>query len=139
MSDLLYFGEDLGAGANKFSGAAGSVQVVSQVANNGTGRIDSMLGLKAQKNAPVHIESGFGSFYVGVGAHEKGRPVKNLDFERFAGSPEMRAIFYATLAKYQDEFGKLNAPLSLMVGLPLQMMQGEQTEYYQKSVSRARI
>ena len=134
QNDLLYFGEDLGAGANKFSGALGSVQTISQVANNGTGHMDAMLGLKIKKDMPTHINSDYGSFYVGSGAHEKGRPVNNLDFERFAGSPEMRAIFYATLAQYQDKFGKFSAPLSLMVGLPLQMMTGDSAEHYQKNV-----
>jgi len=136
MTDLLYFGEDLGAGANKFKGVTGSVQVVSQVSNNGAGNVGAMLGLKSRRDSdtPARIDSDFGSFHVGAGAHEMGRPVTNLDFERFTGSPEMRAIFYATLAKYQNVYGKFNAPLSLMVGLPLQMTIGDGAQEFKKKV-----
>lgn len=136
MSDLLHFGEDLGAGANKFCGAAGSVQVISQVSNNGAGNVGSMIGLKSRRDSdtPTRIESEFGSFHVGTGAHEMGRPVTNLDFERFTGSPEMRAIFYATLAKYQGAYGDFNIPLALMVGLPLQMTIGDGADEFKKKV-----
>jgi hypothetical protein len=134
VNDLLYFGEDLGSSSNKFCGAEGSVQVISQVANNGTGHVNAMLGLKSRRESATRIESDFGSFYVGTGAHEMGRPITNLDFERFAGSPEMRAIFYATLAKYQDTYGKFNAPLSLTVGLPLQMTMGDDAPEFKKNV-----
>ena len=134
MTDFLYFGEDLGAGANKFCGSQGSVQVISQVSSNGAGHINSMLGLKSRRDNPTRVESAFGSFFVGSGAHEMGRPVTNLDFERFAGSPEMRAIFYATLAKYQEAHGVFTAPLSLMVGLPLLMTIGDEAIEYKKSV-----
>lgn len=132
--DLIYLGEDLGMGANKLCGAQGGLQVVSQVASNGNFHLaDGMLGLKSKKR-PMHVASDFGSFYVGDSAHEHGRPVENLDFDRLTGAPEMRALLYGSLAKYQEAYGAFDRPLSLMVGLPLQMMMGDAAKGYQAGV-----
>lgn len=148
-NEFIYIGEDLGMGANKmFSGgwtvpgdrknelkkiAGGGLQVVSQVSANGRGHYEGMLGLKA-KRRPMEIASDYGSFYVGEGAHEHGRPVENLDFERLTGAPEMRALLYGSLAQFQRTYGKFDRPLSLMVGLPLQMMMGADAKTYQAGV-----
>jgi hypothetical protein len=114
--------------------ASGGFQLVSQVATNGKGHLmDSIEGLKKQKR-PTLIEGEYGAFYVGAGAHEHGRPVNNLSFERLTGSPEMRALFYAALAQYQNEYGPFDDALALMVGLPLQMMTGDTAKDYQKGV-----
>lgn len=137
MADMIYISEDLGMGANKLWGAAGGLQIVSQVATNGGGQIsDGMVGLKSHKR-PMVITSEFGSFYVGEGAHEHGRPVENLDFDRLTGAPEMRALIYGGLAQYQKQYGyPFDLPLSVMVGLPLQMMIGENAKTYQDGVRR---
>ena len=148
-SEFIYLGEDLGMGANTWWGngwdvpgekkgttrfvQGGGLQVVSQVSSNGRGHYQGMLGLKS-KRRPMEIASDFGSFYVGEGAHEHGRPVENLDFERLTGAPEMRALLYGSLAQYQKLYGKFDRPLSLMVGLPLQMMMGADAKAYQAGV-----
>jgi hypothetical protein len=134
--ELIHLGVDLGAGAIKIHGSDGGVQVISQVANNGSSEIGTMLGLKSAKavDMPYHVESDFGSFYVGHGAHKEGRPISNMDFERFSGSPEMRAIMYASLAKYQKEYGRFDAPLIATVGLPLQMMMGDDALRHKKNI-----
>ena len=134
MSDFVYLGEDLGMGANKVCGASGGLQVVSHVSNNGSYQLsDGMIGLKS-KRRPMHISSEFGSFYIGDGAHEHGRPVESLDFDRLTGAPEMRALLYGTLAQYQRTYGGFDRPISMMVGLPLQMMMGEAAKGYQSAV-----
>ncbi len=148
-SEFIFLGEDLGMGANKLWGngwdvpgekknttrfiQGGGLQVVSQVSSNGRGHYQGMLGLKS-KRRPMEIASDFGSFYVGEGAHEHGRPVENLDFERLTGAPEMRALLYGSLAQYQKLYGTFDRPLSLMVGLPLQMMMGADAKAYQAGV-----
>ena len=148
-SEFIFRGEDLGMGANKLWGngwnvpgekkgttrfvQGGGLQVVSQVSSNGRGHYQGMLGLKS-KRRPMEIASDFGSFYVGEGAHEHGRPVENLDFERLTGAPEMRALWYGSLAQYQKLYGTFDRPLSLMVGLPLQMMMGADAKAYQAGV-----
>jgi hypothetical protein len=133
MTDMIFLGEDLGMGANKLWGPDGGLQVVSQVATNGGGHLEGMTGLKS-KRRPMLVRGDFGSFYVGEGAHEYGRPVENLDFDRLTGAPEMRALLYGSLAQYQATHGPFDAPIALMVGLPLQMMAGERAKEYQNGV-----
>lgn len=130
----INFGFDMGMGALKLWSAAGGQQLVSQVASNGHAHlVDGIMGLKNRKR-PMLVSGEFGSFYVGDGAHEHGRPVENLDFERLTGAPEMRVLLYAAWAQYQHEHGPFDEGLSLMVGLPLQMMTGEAAKDYQKNV-----
>ena len=131
---MKMLGFDMGMGALKLWSKPGGLQLVSQVANNGRGHLaDGILGLKNRKR-PMLVSGEFGSFYVGDGAHEHGRPVENLDFDRLTGAPEMRVLLYAALARYQDEHGPFDESLSLMAGLPLQMMTGDSAKEYQKGV-----
>jgi len=46
----------------------------------------------------------------------------------------MRVLLYAALARYQEEHDPFDAPLALMVGLPLQMMMGDSAKDFQKGV-----
>ena len=134
MNTTISLGFDMGMGALKLWCASGGYQLVSQVASNGQGHLaDGILGLKNRKR-PMLIKSEAGSFYVGFDAHKHGRPVESLDFDRLTGAPEMRALLYGALAQYQTEFGPFDAPLALMVGLPLQMMTGDSAKDYQKGV-----
>ena len=131
---IVFLGFDMGMGALKLWSKPGGLQLVSQVANNGRGHLsDGIVGLKNRKR-PILVSGAFGSFYVGDAAHEHGRPVENLDFDRLTGAPEMRVLVYAALAQYQDLHGPFDAPLSLMVGLPLQMMMGDGAKDFQKGV-----
>lgn len=134
MAELFELGFDMGMGALKLWSGDGGLQLVSQVANNGHGHlVDGIMGLKSRKR-PMLVAGDFGAFYVGPGSHEHGRPVENLDFDRLTGAPEMRVLLYAALAQFQEQYGPFDMPLSLMVGLPLQMMTGEAAKDYQKAV-----
>jgi hypothetical protein len=134
MEKIVSLGFDMGMGALKLWSKPGGLQLVSQVASNGRGHLsEGILGLKSRKRAMM-VAGDFGSFFVGDAAHEHGRPVENLDFDRLTGAPEMRVLLYAALARYQDEYGPFDAPLSLMVGLPLQMMMGDSAKEFQKGV-----
>lgn len=127
-------GFDMGMGGLKLFGHPGGIQLVSQVATDGREHLSSsILGLRSQKR-PMVVTGDFGSFYVGEHAHEAGRPVENMDFERLIGSPEIRALLYAALARYQAEHGLFTSPVSLMVGLPLQMMTGPGAKDFQKGI-----
>ncbi|MBP7692251.1 MAG: ParM/StbA family protein [Anaerolineales bacterium] len=123
MTDWVYFGEDLGMGANKLYGSAGGLQLPSQVAVNGGSAVTRLAGLGAQK-PPLHVETAQASFYVGARAHDWGRPVESLDYERLTGAPEMVALFYGSLTRYCQTHGPLTAPLHLTVGLPLEPLTG---------------
>lgn len=127
-------GFDMGMGAVKLWGEPGGWQLVSQVSSNGQNHLsDGIIGLKTRKR-PMLVTGDFGSFFVGSSAHEHGRPVENLNFDRLTGAPEMKVLLYAALAQYQDEYGPFDAPLSLMAGLPLQMMTGDSAKDYQRGV-----
>lgn len=131
---MITLGFDMGMGALKLWAKQGGLQLVSQVASNGREHLaDGILGLKNRKR-PMLVAGEFGSFYVGDGAHEHGRPVENLDFDRLTGAPEMRVLLYAALAQFQEAHGPFDEALSLTVGLPLQMMTGESAKDYQKGV-----
>lgn len=121
---MLHLGIDAGNGAFKIHGAQGGLETLSQVASNGGQRVASTLGLRKQK-PPLHIENGRGSFYIGAGAHDYGRPVENLDVERFNGTPEMVALFHGALTQYMQKYGEIHEPLSIIVGLPQEMLTGD--------------
>jgi len=131
-TDYIYCACDLGMGGNKLWGPAGGVQVLSLVSSNGMARYDDLLGAseKSAKQKPMEIRSKFGAFFVGENAHDYGDPLQNLAFDRLAGTSEIHSIFYATLTKYQQEHGKFNKPLSLVVGLPFQMLLGATAKEY---------
>jgi hypothetical protein len=128
-NNFFYLGEDLVMGANKLFGAPGGLQILSQVATNGTQHLSNAVGLR-QRQRPLEIKTGHGSFYVGEGAHDYGRPVENLDFDRLTGAPEMGALLYGSLTRYQQQYGPINQPVVMMVGLPLQMMSGDTAREY---------
>lgn len=123
-TDIILLGEDLGMGANKLYGALGGLQLPSQVAANGTQRVTRMIGLRSQK-PPLHLITEQGQFYVGAGAHDWGRPVENLDYNRLTGSPEMQALFYGALTHLLGTLSHTSIRLSLVVGMPLEPLTGE--------------
>ena len=118
---------DAGNGGFKLFGMEGPIELQSQVAMNGGQKVLNTMGLRKSK-APLQITNASGSFYVGPYAHDHGRPVENLDVDRFNGSPEMRALFHASLTQYQRKYGKFAAPLSIIVGLPNEVLTGEGAE-----------
>lgn len=132
---LISLGIDAGNGAFKLYGSSGGLEHVSQVATNGTQKITATLGLRTTK-APLQISNASGSFYVGANAHDFGRPVENLDVDRFNGTPEMQALLHASLTRYQQRYGTFNAPLTVAVGLPNEVLTGEQSEQNVESIKR---
>jgi hypothetical protein len=121
MNKLISVGLDAGMGAIKLWSRGGGLDVLSQVAINGSGHLEGQIGLKTEKR-PLAVTTSDGEFYVGAKAHSYGRPIENLDFGRLFGSPEMRALVYGSWTRYMQEYGAFDAPLSVMVGLPLQTM-----------------
>jgi hypothetical protein len=96
---------DAGFGSIKLFGKSGGLLLQSAVAINGAS-LGKLVGLKSTRR-PLHIQNERGSFYVGQGAHQFGRPVQNLDFDRLTGSPEMLALLHGALTQYfQTSIGK---------------------------------
>ncbi|HAE59738.1 MAG TPA: hypothetical protein DCG54_09620 [Anaerolineae bacterium] len=130
-----FLGVDAGNGAFKIYGSEGGLETLSQVAWNGNQRVVATMGLKKSK-APLNIKNGHGSFYIGAGAHDYGRPVENLDVERFNGTPEMVALFHGAMTQYQQRYGMFGDPLSLVVGLPQETLTGETADSTRENVRR---
>ena len=121
MSNFISVGLDAGMGAIKLWSRGSGLDVLSQVAVSGGGHLEGQIGLKSEKR-PLAVKTSDGEFYVGAKAHNYGRPIENLDFDRLFGSPEMRALVYGSWTRFQEAYGMFDGPLSLMVGLPLQTM-----------------
>jgi hypothetical protein len=97
--DLTTLAFDAGFGSIKVYGERGGLIMQSAVAVNGAKSLGKMIGLKATRR-PLLIQNARGAFYVGHGAHQFGRPVQNLDFDRLTGSPEMLALLHGALTAY---------------------------------------
>ncbi len=117
----LNFGCDLGQSSLKFVSSRGALQFASTAALF-SGEVADFGRKRAR---PIVVEGDFGKLYVGGNAHAYGIPIENLDFDRLAGTPEMRGVFYGAITAYMHKYGLLEEPLTLIVGLPFQMLQGE--------------
>ncbi len=126
-------GLDAGNGAFKLYGPQGGTETLSQIALGGMNEVVSTLGLRSRK-PPMKIINSHGAFYVGAGAHDFGRPVGNLDVERFNGTPEMIALFHGAMTDYMRLHGEIVEPLTLIVGLPQEILTEDLSERTKESV-----
>ena len=126
---------DAGNGAFKLYGAAGGQETLSQVAWNGAQRVASTMGLK-KSMAPLNIKDAFGSMYIGRDAHNYGRPVENLDTDRFNGTPEMIGLFKGSMTRYMQQYGLIKEPLHVVIGLPQETLTGETVDATRENVKR---
>ena len=101
MTEPLFFGEDLGTGSNKLYGSHGGIQLQAVVAADTGQQVSQLLGFRNRK-PPMKVGVGGMNFYVGPGAHDWGRAIENLDYERMTGVPETRAIVYGILSRYMQ-------------------------------------
>lgn len=136
MNNKIYFGADLGMGAFKGWGPKGGAQVLSLVSSNGAQRLGESFGASSKRARPIEVTSEYGSYFVGDNAHDYGVPIQNMAFDRLAGTSEIRSIFYAGLHQYQKQHGVFDRPLSLMVGLPFQMLIGSMAKEYKSAVKK---
>jgi hypothetical protein len=134
-STPILFGEDLGMGANKLYGSHGGLALQSQVAAETGPTVGPLLGFRAAK-PPLHIRFDGVAFFVGPNCHDWGRPIENLDYDRMSGVPETRAILYGNLSQYIAQHGDFDAPLSVLVGLPLEPLSGPDAQANANAVQR---
>lgn len=120
----MILGLDLGMGACKIYGPAGGIQLPSHVSIADGRIVGNLAGMKTAE-PPTRITVDGRSYYVGETAHEWGRPIESVDYERLSGAPEMRAIVYAALMRYLVSANQLPGdPLTLWVGMPLEPLTG---------------
>lgn len=123
---------DPGYGNSKLYASSGSIVMQSAVSVGDGQRLRRMTGLRISK-APLEINTRAGTFHVGVGAHDWGRPVESLDFDRLSGSPEMMALWYGAMTK----LGVPEGDIDLIVGLPIHVLLGEEASTTQREVKKA--
>ena len=127
MNTTLAF--DPGYGGIKLFGCDGCLAMQSAVSISSGDTVHRMDGLRIS-HPPLKVRTESGTFYVGEGAHDWGRPVENLDFERLTGSPEMLVLFLGAITRY-----KVPAePIDLIVGLPVVSLMGEEAKATQRKV-----
>ena len=136
MTEIMNFGLDLGMGALKLYGNQQGIQLISQVAVNTGPLVGRMMGLSSSR-LPLRVTLPSGAtFFVDSGAHDSGRPVENLSMDRFAGSPEMLALFYGTFTRFMQRAGVLTQPVSITCGLPLETLSGEEARATMEGIQR---
>lgn len=123
MSAPNILGVDPGNGAIKLWCATGGRQLPAIVATAGQRTLGRAVGLATVKT-PQHIQTPAGAFYVGLGAHDWGRPLENMDHERFTGTPEMRALVYGALSGWQQHEALTAPAVALTLGLPVETLSG---------------
>jgi hypothetical protein len=136
MTETINFGLDLGMGAIKLHGQQRSIQLISQVAVNNGPLVGRMLGLGSTRLPLRIVIPSKGAFFVDAGAHDSGRPVENLSMDRFAGSPEMLALFYGAFTRLIQHGEAISEPVSIMCGLPLETLSGEEARSTVESIQR---
>lgn len=121
----MYIGLDLGMGNCKAWGFTNGLAVASHVAIDNGQTVSHLAGMKASQ-PPAKISIDGRSFFVGANAHAWGRAVESLDYDRLTGSPEIRAVFYATMSSYMQAYGRIEQPIKVVAGLPLEPLTGDE-------------
>jgi hypothetical protein len=86
---------------------------------------------------PLRVTLPSGStFFVDNGAHDSGRPIENLSMDRFAGSPEMLALFYGAFTRLIQRSGDISQPVSITCGLPLETLSGDEARTTVEGIQR---
>ena len=121
MSTTINLAYDCGQGNGKLVGPHGRTLLESYTARRThaatTGALD---GLKSKRaRLTLQLENGQG-YYVGRNAHAAGEPIEALDYDRYVGSPEQRALFYGILTRYMrdHEVSLAEAKVRLTIGVP---------------------
>lgn len=124
----MNFGLDLGYGAVKLAGAFGSVELPSHIATGGGPIAADLAGVEAAERPLLISMAGHQPYWCGLGAHAYGRAIENLDYDKLAGSVEMRALLYAALTKYMHQCHIVpeTTEVTLYAGLPLEPLSGDE-------------
>jgi len=65
----------------------------------------------------MQVITGHGGFYLGLEAHDWGRPVENLADDRFLGAPETVALLYGGMTAYARQYDLALESIRAIVGL----------------------
>jgi len=114
---------DAGMGALKVYGEKGGIELPAQIAvDDGHGIGIGLTGIKTKK-PPMRVMAKGRGYYVGLHAHDFGREIENMTFEKLTGTPDMQALVYGALTQYQLTHGAFGeTPIRMVIGLPNQML-----------------
>jgi hypothetical protein len=122
---IINLAYDCGQGNGKLVGPHGWTLLESYAARHkGEAVLGGLDGIRSKRaRMLVQLENGQ-RFYVGRNAHAAGEPVEALDYERYMGSPEQRALFYGILTEYMRRHQVPLERVRLTIGVPLQVLAG---------------
>ncbi|MEM7130387.1 MAG: ParM/StbA family protein [Chloroflexota bacterium] len=121
--ETTYVGLDLGMRALKYFDDFGGLEMPSFVAVGGGATVGKMHGFKSQNAMQMTV--GNQRYYVGKNAHDQGRPIENLDYDRLTNSPEIIALLYGALTERINQHGDFDAPITCIVGMPIETLSGD--------------
>lgn len=121
--DITYIGLDLGMRALKYFDEFGGLEMPSFVSVGGGSTVGKMHGFKTQTAMQITIDKQ--SYYVGKHAHDQGRPIENLDYDRLTNSPEIIALLYGVLTERINQHGNFETPITCIVGMPIETLSGD--------------
>ena len=126
ISNLAY---DCGQGNGKMVGKEGWAMLESYAARYNPATVSSGLdGIKSQRaRMRIILPNGRG-FYVGRNAHAAGEPVEALDYDKYTGAPEQRALFFGLLTEYMNKYNVDVSRIRLTIGVPLQILTVKQPD-----------
>lgn len=78
------------------------------------------VGKRRRQATPDRVAFDGMTYLVGTGVEQYAEPVQRMDFTRLSHGPELRALFYVTLAQALGE--GWTGGVELMVGLPVEVM-----------------
>jgi len=126
MTEMNYAGLDLGMRALKYFDDFGGIELPSFISVGGGTKVAKMHGFK--QTQVMQIATGSQRYYVGKHAHDQGRPIENLDYERLTESPEIVALLYGALTERIRQHGGFNAPITCFVGMPIETLSGDEAK-----------
>lgn len=127
-------GFDAGMGAIKLALDGKTIEFLSQVSTNGASHAVTTVGLH-RAHPPMRVEVNGREFYAGARAHDWGRPIESLDYERLTGSPEMVALFCGAITELGIH-SETDETVSLIVGLPFGSVSGTEGDANIAAVKR---
>lgn len=125
MTTTITLGYDCGQGNGKLVGPHGWALLESYASRARPERVVSDLGGIQSRKAQRTITFSTGqAFFVGRNAHAAGDPIEALDYDRYTGAPEQRALFYGIVSAYAEKHGVELHKIRLSIGVPLPVLSG---------------
>lgn len=125
MTTTITLGYDCGQGNGKLVGPHGWAMLESYTSIARPDRPATDLGGIQSRRAQRTITFSNGqAFFVGRNAHAAGDPIEALDYDRYTGAPEQRALFYGILSAYADKHQVELTKVRLTIGVPLPVLSG---------------